>query len=64
MTFEQRPEYIKGVSHANIWRHNIDGRGNSKSKDPEVGTFLPSSRSKQGSLCGCSAVKHEETVGD
>lgn len=51
------------MSLANIWRHNIDGRGNSKSKYVEMGACLPDLKGKQGSLCGWSTVKQGEGVG-
>lgn len=64
MTFEQKPEYIKRVSCANIWRHNIDVRGSSKSKYLEVGACLSISRGKQGGLCDWNVVKQGVRVGD
>lgn len=52
------------MSHANIWRHKTDGRGNSKSKDPEVGACRLSSGSKQGGPCGWRAGRQGESVED
>lgn len=53
MTFEQKPEYIRRVNFANIWRHNIDVRGNSKSKYLEVGhTCQIQGASKEACVAG------------
>ena len=47
VTFAQRLERGEGVSHVDIWRKSVPGRGNNESKGPKVGICLVSSRNSK-----------------
>ena len=63
ITFDARPEWNEKVSHGNLWRKNLSGRGRSKGEMPWMGMCL--AYMKFMSVSGKETVKdtpHQTTL--
>lgn len=52
------------MSHTGFWGESMPGRGKSKCKSPEMGTFLLSSESSSGQWGWCGVCMGRDVVGN